>query len=126
MKNYCVKVARLVERHRIERHYREIVEQAADIIYTRDMDGRITSMNTAGARFFGRSALEIRGCHLSELVGAEAGGVNVADKNHAGALPLRSTYRLQDARGELRCLEELITVKQDRRGEAIGVRGIIA
>ena len=34
-----VKVARLVERHRIERHYREIVEQAADIIYTRDMDG---------------------------------------------------------------------------------------
>ncbi len=32
-----VKVARLVERHRIERHYREIVEHAADIIYTRDI-----------------------------------------------------------------------------------------
>src|SRR6185503_11279356 len=46
-----VKVARLVERHRIERHYREIVEQAADIIYARDMDGYITSINDAGARF---------------------------------------------------------------------------
>src|ERR1044072_2042542 len=34
-----VKVARLAERHRVERHYREIVEQAADIIYTRDMQG---------------------------------------------------------------------------------------
>src|SRR5215467_10934350 len=48
-----VKVARLVERHRIERHYRDIVEQAADIIYARDMDGYITSINAAGARFFG-------------------------------------------------------------------------
>src|SRR6185503_16646741 len=34
-----VKVARLAERHRMEKHYREIVEQAADIIYTRDMNG---------------------------------------------------------------------------------------
>ena len=34
-----VKVARLAERRRVEKHYREIVEQAADIIYTRDMDG---------------------------------------------------------------------------------------
>src|SRR5947199_167024 len=31
-----VKVARLIERHRVERRYREIVEQAADIIYTRN------------------------------------------------------------------------------------------
>src|SRR5689334_14409577 len=66
-----VKVARLVERHRIEKHYREIVEQAADIIYTRDMDGFITSMNAAGARFFGCSPLEMRGKHLSEFIGAE-------------------------------------------------------
>src|SRR5688500_14191494 len=36
-----VKVARLAERRRVEKHYREIVEQAADIIYTRDMDGTI-------------------------------------------------------------------------------------
>src|SRR6188474_286379 len=63
-----VKVARLVERHRIEKHYREIVEQAADIIYTRDMDGYITSINDAGARFYGRTASEIIGKHLSELI----------------------------------------------------------
>src|SRR5215510_15833539 len=64
-----VKAARLVERHRIEKHYREIVEQAADIIYTRDMDGFITSINVAGARFFGRSVTEIIGKHLSEFIG---------------------------------------------------------
>ena len=64
-----VKAARLVERHRIEKHYREIVEQAADIIYARDMNGFITSMNLAGARFFGRSVTDLIGLHLSELVG---------------------------------------------------------
>jgi len=53
-----IKVARLVERHRVERRYRDIVEQAADIIYTRDMDGCIRSINEAGARFFGRATFE--------------------------------------------------------------------
>jgi PAS domain S-box-containing protein len=121
-----VKVARLVERHRIERHYREIVEQAADIIYARDMEGYITSMNAAGARFFGCSALEMRGKHLSELVGAESAARDIEQmKNHAGSLPLRSTYTLRDAKGELRCLEGMITVERDRRGNAISVRGVV-
>ena len=42
-----VKVARLTERNRVERRYREIVEQAADIIYTRDMDGCLRTINEA-------------------------------------------------------------------------------
>src|SRR5258708_17984126 len=67
-----VKIARLAERRRIEKHYREIVEQAADIIYTRDMDGFITSINTAGASFFGKSPEEIIGNHLSKLIGVQA------------------------------------------------------
>ena len=54
-----VKVARLTERHRVERRYREIVEQAADIIYTRDMNGVIRSINEAGARFFGRPSASL-------------------------------------------------------------------
>ncbi|HSK64308.1 MAG TPA: PAS domain S-box protein, partial [Pyrinomonadaceae bacterium] len=121
-----VKVARLVERHRIERHYREIVEQAADIIYTRNMDGYITSMNAAGARFFGSSSLELRGRHFSELVGAELATTDIEEtKNHTGSSPRRSTYRLTNAKGELRWLEEMITVERDRRGHAIGVRAVV-
>jgi PAS domain S-box-containing protein len=121
-----VKVARLVERHRIERHYREIVEQAVDMIYTRDMDGYITSMNAAGARFFGCSPLEMHGRHLSELVDAECAARDIElMRNHDGSVPLRSTYSLRDAKGELRCLEGMITVERDRRGHAIGVRGVV-
>ena len=73
-----VKVARLTERHRIERSYRELVEEAADIIYTRDMEGRITSINEAGARFFGRSAFELIGEPLSALIGDEAAAGDIA------------------------------------------------
>jgi PAS domain S-box-containing protein len=121
-----VKVARLVERHRIERHYREIVEQAVDMIYTRDMDGYITSMNPAGARFFGCSPLEMRGRHLSDLVEPECAARDIEQmKDHDGSVPLRSTYSLRDAKGELRCLEGMITVERDRRGQAIGVRGVV-
>src|ERR1051326_5255955 len=54
-----VKVVRLIERHRVERRYRDIVEQAADIIYTRDINGAIRTINDAGARFFGKPAFEL-------------------------------------------------------------------
>ena len=86
---FLVKVARLAERHQIEKHYREIVEQAADIIYTRTIDGHITSINAAGCEFFGRSANELVGAHLSELIGAEAifGHVVLAVGTMLGKMP---------------------------------------
>jgi PAS domain S-box-containing protein len=121
-----VKVARLVERHRIEKHYREIVEQAADIIYTRDMKGFITSINLAGARFFGHSVTDLIGKHLSELIG-DASAISDIEQacSHSGNTALRSTYRLRDAKGEFRYLEGVITVETDRRGNQIGVRGVV-
>ena len=121
-----VKVARLVERHRIEKHYREIVEQAADIIYTRDMNGFITSINLAGARFFGRSVTELIGKHLSELVGDASAVKDIEEmRTQSGNTAVRSTYLLADAQGNLRYLEGMITVETDRRGNQIGVRGVV-
>src|SRR3981189_222374 len=100
-----VKVARLVERHRIEKHYREIVEQAADIIYTRDMNGYITSINSAGAGFFGKSPHEIVGEHLSKLIGETAATHDVEETRKAASdSPLRSTYYLKDANDDGRFL----------------------
>ncbi|HEU5459172.1 MAG TPA: PAS domain S-box protein [Pyrinomonadaceae bacterium] len=121
-----VKVARLVERHRIQKHYREIVEQAADIIYTRDMDGYITSINDAGARFYGRTSAEMIGRHLSEIIDAQSAARDIAQtKSDNGNLPIRSTYYARDARGVARCLDGMITVERDRRGDPIGVRGVV-
>ena len=121
-----VKVARLAERHKIERHYRGIVEQAADIIYTRDMEGYITSINAAGARFFGKSANELVGTHLGKLIDKRSADRDVAETKRADTRsPLRSTYCLRDASGEPRYLEGVVTVERDRSGQSIGVRGVV-
>ena len=121
-----VKVARLTERHRVERHYREIVEESADIIYTRDMDGYVTSINEAGARFFGRPASELVGAHLSELIDPEEAARDIAEtqQNRAQA-QLRSTSYLKDAQGVARYLEGIITLERDAQDEAVGVRGVV-
>ncbi len=121
-----VKVARLTERHRVEKHYREIVDQAADIIYTRNMDGYLTSINTAGTRFFGRPATELVGTHLSALIGEEAAARDIRELkvSTSESLP-RSVYCLPDARGTLRYLEGVITVKRDRSGKPAEVRAVV-
>ena len=121
-----VKVARLTERHRAEKHYREIVEEAEDIIYTRSMSGFITSINLAGATFFGRPAQKLVGAHLSDLIGDKAAARDIeATKRPNFGSSKRSIYHLQDARGIWRYLEAVITVDRDQNGHATGVRGVV-
>ena len=40
------KVSRLLERAHLEASYRDLVEQATDLIFTQDLNGRITSINS--------------------------------------------------------------------------------
>ncbi len=123
---FLVKVARLAERHQIEKHYREIVEQAADIIYTRTIDGHITSINAAGCAFFGRSPTELVGVHLSDLIGEEAGLHDTEEtRNLSSDKPVRSLHWLTNAEGQLRYLEGMITVEANNRGEPTAVRGVV-
>lgn len=118
-----VKVARLTERHRVERHYRDIVEQAADIIYTRDMDGFLTSINEAGARFFGRSADTITGAPLNELLGTDVANADIeAAKEMSADVPWRVLHQARDANGVMRHLESLLTLIRDPKGRPTGVR----
>jgi PAS domain S-box-containing protein len=122
-----VKVARLTERHRVERHYREIVEQAADIIYTRDMQGTLTSINEAGARFFGRPVSELVGAPLSIMLGEEAAAADIAEMQQweASDEPLRSVHPVRDAAGVVHQLEAMTTVVRDAAGDPLGVRGVV-
>src|SRR6185295_5147517 len=121
-----IKVARLAERHRVERRYRDIVEQAADIIYTRDMAGCIRSINEAGARFFGRPAFELIGQPLGLLIGEEAAARDIAAMKEIKSFePIRFTDCLKNAEGELRHLEGIVTLACDSHGEYVGVRGVV-
>jgi PAS domain S-box-containing protein len=121
-----VKVARLAERRRVEKRYKGIVEDAADIIYTRDMAGYVTSINAAGARFFGKPPEEIVGAHLSILIGSEAATRDITETRKAAIdAPLRSTYHLKDAEQNGRYLEGVITIERDRQGSPTGIHGVI-
>src|SRR5258706_5293992 len=121
-----VTLARLVERHRVERRYRDIVEQAVDIIYTRDMDGKITSINDAGARFFGQPAFELIGRPLSALIGDEAAAADIAQMQNIKSFePVRFTSSLKNALGELRHLEGIVSLERDSYGAFLGVRGVV-
>ncbi len=123
---FLVKVARLAERRRVEKHYREIVEQAADIIYTRNMEGYVTSINTAGARFFGKPAAEIVGRHLSTLIGSEDATRDIEQtKKDSDSSPPRSTYYLKDHEGNGRYLEGVLTIERDRQRRPTGIRGVV-
>ena len=86
-----VKVARLVEGHRIAKHYREIIEQAAekrlrreseeryrelfenanDIIYTHDLQGNFTSLNRSGERITGYSREEAVKMNVADVIAPE-------------------------------------------------------
>ena len=121
-----VKVARLIERHRVERRYRDIVEQAADIIYTRDMDGIIRNINQAGTRFFGRPAFELIGKPLSLLTGEKTAARDIAEMKQVKSFePIRFTDHLKNALGEERYLEGIVTIDRDARGNSVAVRGVV-
>ena len=121
-----VKVARLIERHRVERRYRDIVEQAADIIYTRDINGTIQTINDAGARFFGKPAFELVGQPLSDWIPEEAEAVHASSSQYAQTFePVRFTDEVMNAAGESRFLEGIVTVARDAQGQCLGVRGVI-
>src|SRR6185369_5715797 len=55
------KVSRLLERSRLEASYRDLVEQASDMIFTQDLSGKLTSVNYAAQKFLGRKPEEIIG-----------------------------------------------------------------
>src|SRR6185295_1316021 len=113
-------------RRRVEQHYRGIVEQAADIIYTRDLDGYVTSMNAAGGLFFQKPVAEIVGSHLSTLLGSEAAARDIEQtKGITNDSSLRSTYCLEDVAGNQRYLEGVLTVERDRQTRPPGISAVV-
>ncbi len=117
-------VARLLERARVEAHYRDLVEQTSDIIYTHDLSGRLTSINAAGTVFIGRKQEELLGQH----VGAVFGLTDPAAQIEAAISWLRCEGTRQEqlpvraASGAVRWLELNESLICDRAGTPIGVR----
>lgn len=54
-----------------EERYRDLIENAKDMIYTHDLSGRFTSINAAGEQITGYSRMEILHMSIADLVAPE-------------------------------------------------------
>ena len=119
-------VARLLERARLEAHYRDLVEQTSDIIYTHDLEGQLTSINAAGVVFTGRKQEELLGQHVGVVLGLRDPQAQI--ESALARLRSEGTQQEQlavtDASGAQRWLEFNQSLICDRTGAALGVRGI--
>ena len=120
-------VARLLERARVEAHYRDIVEQANDIIYTHDLDGRLTSLNAAGLLFSRHAQLEeLIGRHIASVFQLSVGesGVRESIRQLRSEGARREEMEGRSANGERRWLEFSMSLICTRDGVPFGVRGV--
>lgn len=123
------KVARLLERSRLEANYRDLVEQASDLIFTQDLNGRLTSINAAGLNFLGRNSEELLGDSFSSVFGLA--GVDLNGKGSANHFystgtvsEIRRQFVARRPSGEERWLDLTISPIRNRQDETVGFRGI--
>ena len=120
------KVSRLLERSKVEANYRDLVEKANDIIFTQDMEGRLSSINIAGAQFLGARPSELIGNSFTDAFGINVSNSHLADMlkefDQPNNIPLEVPAR--DKEGRERWLEIGSSPIKNRLGEMIGVRGV--
>jgi diguanylate cyclase (GGDEF)-like protein/PAS domain S-box-containing protein len=110
-----------------EEKYRDLFENANDIIYTIDLDGYFTSLNRAGEKVSGYSQSEAASgkVHISQVVAPEFWGTvkkNIAEKLGGKE---STTYQLDFiAKDGKRIAIELNSRIIFRDGEPIGMQGI--
>lgn len=123
------KVARLLERSRLEANYRDLVEQASDLIFTKDLTGRLTSINAAAMNFLGRNSEELLGNSFASvfgLIGADLNGrgsENGLDETDT-VQEFRHQFVAKRASGEERWLDLTLSPIRNRLDETTGFRGI--
>jgi len=108
-----------------EEQYRELFENANDLIYTHDLDGNFTSLNRAGERITGYSREEAVKINISDLVAPnfQHAAKAMTQRKLNGDLP--GTYEVDIvAKAGLIVSLELSTMFIHRNGVAVGVQGI--
>jgi len=81
---------RLEQEASLEQRYREIFEDANDLIFTLSLDGRLTSLNPAGQRILGYTDQEIHQLNIDQILASGSRGlsrklleINAAGRNMA-------------------------------------------
>ena len=120
------KVSRLLERSQMEASYRDLVEQATDLIFTQDLNGRLTNINAAGAEFLGLAKQQLVGESFFSLFGIvpESNGFARGLNHPKAANEYRHQFVARSASGADRWLDLIINPIRDRSNATIGYRGV--
>ncbi|MEO8382270.1 MAG: PAS domain S-box protein [Acidobacteriota bacterium] len=114
------------ELRRSEGRYRELFENANDIVYTHDLEGIVTTMNLAGETVSGYSREEIMGRHIRELIAPEHQGVaqEAMEKKLRGETPA-TFYELDLRAKDGRRIPIELSTRMIYEGERpVGVQGV--
>jgi PAS domain S-box-containing protein len=118
------KVSRLLERSKLEANYRDLVEQASDIIFTQDTNGRLTGINAAGAHFLGVGPEDLLGTRFTDAFKINPRDSELSETFKQPEPDSNLQFQTQDANGRARWLEIVTSSTKDRKGEIIGLRGV--
>jgi diguanylate cyclase (GGDEF)-like protein/PAS domain S-box-containing protein len=108
-----------------EERYRELFENAYDIVYIHDLDGRLTSLNKAAERILGCSRTEALQMKFTDFIAPESLELarRMIDRQISGEPP--ATYELEIlTRDNSRMALEISTRLIFREGRPVGVQGI--
>jgi PAS domain S-box-containing protein len=120
------KVSRLLERSRLEASYRDLVEQASDMIFTQDLAGKLTSINLAAQKFLGRKPEDIIGNSFFSVFGVipESNGFAGSLGRPREAGEFRHQFVARSSAGEDRWLDLIVSPIKDKLNETVGFRGL--
>ncbi len=107
--------------------YRDLAENARDLIYTHDLAGRFTYVNEAFERYVGVPANEILGRSGPDMVPRDATNPDlraVIARIAAGEAVPPQLFWVEAPSGEQRWLECVISEIRGADGRVVGVRGI--
>jgi PAS domain S-box-containing protein len=108
-----------------EERYRELFENANDIIYTLDLEGNITSVNKAGELITGYTRKELLGMNMGRLLTPEsaAAGLRMLDRKLEGEA--RTNYEVDAlAKGGRLVTLEISSRLMWQHGEPFCVQGV--
>lgn len=110
---------------RREQRYRDLIEHAADVVYTCDLTGRITSLNRAGQRLTGYSAAEAMSMSVADFVtGAHRALVDeLIQRQVRERQDVTAEFEVVTRQGERRMLE-VSTCLIQHEGAPVEIQGI--